>query len=154
MSSWLTGALAPTHRTNEPGSDIDVRYTSSRVRGWLRLITGMVRGNRPWQLVWGLASALAAALAAAGFGLFTSTVRLGDVLGPVRGATATVLSLALMIGWLIAAHGLWERLGTRTARDRRLAALQHLDRGDPCHRRGLPVSTGLRHRPDRRRERA
>ncbi|WP_246155214.1 5,10-methylene-tetrahydrofolate dehydrogenase [Saccharopolyspora hirsuta] len=115
--------LGPVHRAQHDGQ-VDVRYTTARLRGWVRLVSGMVRANRPWQLVWGLSSALAAALAAAGFGLFTSTVwQLGDVLSPLRALTTTVFALALMTVWLIAAHGLWERVGRRAIRDRRLALL-------------------------------
>ncbi|MER7014629.1 5,10-methylene-tetrahydrofolate dehydrogenase [Saccharopolyspora sp. NPDC000359] len=115
--------VGPVHRVQHDGP-VDIRYTTARVRGWLRLVSGMVRANRPWQLVWGLSSALAAALAAAGFGLFTSTVwQLGDVLSPLRALTTTVFALALMTVWLIAAHGLWERVGRGAVRDRRLAVL-------------------------------
>lgn len=115
--------LGAVHRTHHD-DPVDVRYTTTRLPGWLRLVSGMVRANRPWQLVWGLSSALAAALAAAGFGLFTSTVwQLGDVLSPLRALTTTVFALALMTVWLIAAHGLWERVGRRAVRDRRLALL-------------------------------
>ncbi|MFC7345062.1 5,10-methylene-tetrahydrofolate dehydrogenase [Saccharopolyspora griseoalba] len=113
----------PFRRSQHDGS-VDVRYTTSRWRGWLMLTSGMVRANRPWQLMWGLSSALAAALAAAGFGIFTSTVwQIGDVLGPLRAIGTMVFSLGLMTGWLIAAHGLWERVGRRAIRDRRLALL-------------------------------
>ncbi|MER7079859.1 hypothetical protein SAMN02982929_03101 [Saccharopolyspora kobensis] len=115
--------LGSVHRTHHDGP-VDVRYTNTRLRGWLRLVSGMVRANRPWQLIWGLSSALAAALAAAGFGMFTSTVwQLGDVLSPLRALTTTVFALTLMTVWLIAAHGLWERVGRRAVRDRRLAVI-------------------------------
>jgi hypothetical protein len=118
-----SGVIRPFRRTERDGS-VDVRYTSPHRRSWLMLISGMVRANRPWQLVWGLSSALAAALAAAGFGIFTSTVwQIGDVLGPPRAISTMVFSLVLMTGWLIAAHGLWERVGRRAIRDRRLAVL-------------------------------
>lgn len=103
---------------------VDVRYRTTGKRGGVRLMTGMVRGNRPWTLMWGLSSALAAALAAAGFGIFTSTVwQIGDVLGPLRALATMLFAIGLMTGWLIAAHGLWERVGRRAVRDRRLALL-------------------------------
>ncbi|GAA2364767.1 hypothetical protein GCM10009854_50370 [Saccharopolyspora halophila] len=103
---------------------VDVRYMTTNRRGGVRLMTGMVRGNRPWTLMWGLSSALAAALAAAGFGIFTSTVwQIGDVLGPLRALGTMLFAIGLMTGWLITAHGLWERVGRRAVRDRRLALL-------------------------------
>lgn len=124
MSSWLTDKLAPIRRSTPPSDDIDVRYRSSRVRGWVRLVSGMVYANRPWQLMAGLSSALAAALAAAGFGLFTSTVwQVGDLLGPFRAVATTLFAIGLMTVWLIAAHNLWERMGRSGVRDRRLALL-------------------------------
>ncbi len=124
MATWLTDKLAPIHRSSTDDEHVDVRYKAPRRLGWIRLVSGMVRANRPWQLMWGLSSALAAALAAAGFGLFTSTVWLvGDVLGPLRSISATVFSVGLMTVWLIASHNLWERVGRYRARDRRVAML-------------------------------
>lgn len=124
MSSGLTSLLGPIRRVTAPSEGIDVRYRASRRRGWIRLVSGMVRTNRPERLVWGLSSALVAALAAAGFGLVTSTVwQLGDALRPWRAAATAAFSLALMTVWLIAGHGLWERVGRRAVRDRRLALL-------------------------------
>lgn len=149
MSLPMLGALLPRRRTyrvmvrilndllGNSGPDIgkpfvrsthddsvDVRYMTTNKHGGVRLMTGMVRGNRPWTLMWGLSSALAAALAAAGFGVFTSTVwQIGDVLGPLRALGTMLFAIGLMTGWLIAAHGLWERVGRRAVRDRRLALL-------------------------------
>lgn len=124
LENPLTRALAPVERIEQPKEWVDVRYASPRRRGWVRLATGMVRANRPWRMVWGLSNALAASLAAAGFGLFTSTVwQLGDTLTPLRATGTTLFAIGLMIGWLIASHDLWERVGRRAVRDRRLAVL-------------------------------
>lgn len=119
LRSWLTNALGPVRRSQPDAPHVDVRYTASPRRGWVRLVSGMVRANRPWRLVWGLSSALAAALAAAGFGLFTSTVwQLGEAMSLLRGIGATAFALALMTTWLIGSHGLWEKVRPHPERRR------------------------------------
>jgi hypothetical protein len=124
LSSSLTKLVAPVRRSSPPERNIDVRYGAPRRRGWMRLVSGMVRTNSPWRLLSGLSGAVAAALAAAGFGLVTSTVwQLGDAMGWRRALGATVFSVGLMTVWLIAGHHLWERVGRRAVRDRRLAVL-------------------------------
>lgn len=121
LYSWLTNLIAPVHR--ESGED-GVRYTASRVGGWLRLVTGMVRTNRPWQLVFGLSSALAAAIATSAFGLSSSTIwQIGDALDLVRESLAAVASVVLLVFWLISAHGLWERRRNRRTHSGRLMVL-------------------------------
>ena len=114
LSNWLTDKLGPIRRTTPPGEDVDVRYSASAWRGWFRVLSGMVRTNQPWQLIFGLSSALAAALATSAFGLSSTTIwMIGDRLGAPRQALAAFASIALLVGWLIAAHGLWERRGRR-----------------------------------------
>jgi hypothetical protein len=86
--------------------------------GNLRLLAGMVRANRPWRLAARLYRALVAALAAVAFALVTSDVwRIAASLSPVRLGAITVLSLALTVALLIAAHGLWEPAKAGRARD-------------------------------------
>lgn len=120
LASWLTDKLGPIHRTTPPGEDVDVRYTASARSGWLRLLSGMVRTNRPSQLIFGLSGALAAALASSAFGLSSTTIwMIGDRLGLVQKVPTALASVALLVGWLIAAHGLWERSGRRSSADSR-----------------------------------
>jgi hypothetical protein len=86
--------------------------------GNLRLLAGMVRANRPWRLAVRLYRALVGALAAVAFALVTSDIwRISASLSPVRLAAITVLSVALTVGLLIAAHGLWEPARAGRARD-------------------------------------
>ncbi|MHA6804567.1 hypothetical protein [Salinifilum ghardaiensis] len=121
LHSWLTNALAPVHRTNS-STEGGLLYTANRVSGWLRLLSGMVRTNRPWRLVFGLSSALVAAIATSAFGLSSSTIwQLADNIAAPRQVLAAVLSIILLVFWLIAAHGLWERRrGTNSPALRRL----------------------------------
>lgn len=123
LSSWMTDLLAPVHRTHLP-EGAGVRYTTTRHNGWFRLLSGMVRTNRPWRLIFGLSSALAAALATSAFGLSSSTIwQIADTIHPYRQVLAAFLSVALLVFWLIAAHGLWERTRNRGQGFRRLARL-------------------------------
>lgn len=96
--------------TRTGAGDTEARYTVRPVLGWVRLVFGMVRANRPWRLVFGLSSALAAALATSAFGLSSTTIwEVADRLAPWRRVVAAVISVAVLVFWLIAAHRLWER---------------------------------------------
>lgn len=126
LDSRLTELLAPIQRhpiTTERGR-VDVRYSATRHRGRARLLTGMVRTNRPWRLIFGLSGALAAAVATSFFGFSASTIwQIADQLGTWRQAVAALASIALLVGWLIAAHHLWEKRERATAVDRELVVL-------------------------------
>lgn len=114
--------LAPVH----PGSvgeeeTADLRYVLSGPRGYVRVLVGMVRANRPWRLVPGLSKALAAALATGAVATVNSTVwSLAEALSAPRLVIAMVGSVALMIGWLIVDAQLWHRAAevSREARQR------------------------------------
>ncbi|MFD7705392.1 hypothetical protein [Streptomyces caelestis] len=103
--------LAPIHpgRIDEEET-VDLRYVVSGPRGYLRVLGGMVRANRPWRLVPGLSKALAAALATGAIATVNSTLwSLAASLDTPRLVIATVGSIALMIGWLIVDAHLWHR---------------------------------------------
>ncbi|WP_430727706.1 hypothetical protein [Streptomyces virginiae] len=88
----------------------DLRYVVGGPRGYLRVLAGMVRANRPWRLVPGLSKALAAALATGAVATVNSTVwSLAEALSAPRLVIAMVGSVALMIGWLIVDAELWHR---------------------------------------------
>lgn len=122
LHSRMTELLAPIRRENPNRHSIGVRYRATRTRGRLRLLSGMVRGNAPWRLVFGMSSALAAAIATSAFGLSSSTIwQISHRLDPGRQALGAVGSIALLVIWLIAAHHLWER--AHQSPDRELRAL-------------------------------
>lgn len=101
----LTGPFA---RVQPDVDGIDLRVLATRGR-W-RLLVGMVRGNRPWRLVFGLTGALAAALAVGAYVLITSEDwQLALASGPVKLTVAAVFAVALMVTWLILDHHLWTR---------------------------------------------
>jgi hypothetical protein len=116
LQSKLTHLLAPVERKTPDREDVDVRYSATKVRGRIRLLTGMVRGNRPWRLLPGMSGAMAAALATAAYGLITSTIwQIGDALSAGKMVLAGMGAIAAMTGWLIFGHHLW--LWPRKARD-------------------------------------
>lgn len=106
------------------------RFPSTQIRGGtryftqpglrrLRLLSGMVRANRPWRLVTGLSKVLVGAFATGAVALATSTIWMfADTMGPWRMSAATVLSIVAMILWLILDHELWERPKSPSDRDR------------------------------------
>jgi hypothetical protein len=105
-----------THRLRQLASDMDeqspsVRFTTRVLTGHLRLLAGMIRANRPWQLAIGLSRALTAAGAAGVFALVTSDIwRLADTLGWWRLTAVTTGSVGAICATLIIGAGLWERV--------------------------------------------
>lgn len=96
-----------------------IRYFAPPGLRRLRLLSGMVRANRPWRLVSGLSRVLVGAFATGAIALATSTIWLfADTMGPWRMSAATVLSIVAMILWLILDHELWERPKSPEERDR------------------------------------
>ncbi|MDX2563011.1 hypothetical protein PV371_25600 [Streptomyces sp. TX20-6-3] len=107
----FAGRLTPFHpgRVGEEET-ADLRYVVSGPRGYLRVLVGMVRANRPWRLVPGLSKALAAALATGAIATLDSTTwSLAGALSAPRLVIAMVGSVGLMIGWLIVDGELWHR---------------------------------------------
>ncbi|MFB7861239.1 hypothetical protein [Streptomyces sp. NPDC056069] len=118
----LAVRLTPVH-PGQVGEEetADLRYVVSGPRGYLRVLAGMVRANRPWRLVPGLSKALAAALATGAVATVNSTVwSLAEALSTPRLVIAMVGSVALMIGWLIVDAELWHHSaeGSPEARQR------------------------------------
>ncbi|MGW0903078.1 hypothetical protein [Streptomyces sp. NPDC002853] len=102
----------------------DLRYVAGGPRGYLRVLSGMVRANRPWRLVPGLSKALAAALATGAVATVNSTTwNLAASLSTPRLVIATVGSVTLMIGWLIVDAQLWHRSAEVSPEARKRAVL-------------------------------
>ncbi|MFC4056653.1 hypothetical protein ACFOY4_43800 [Actinomadura syzygii] len=99
-----------TVRRADPGRQPEQRFVTPGLLGRLRLLSGMIRANRPWRLFAGLSKALAGVLATAAFAAVNSTVwNITDTLGPIRQAVLAVLAVAALLAWLIIDHQLWER---------------------------------------------
>ncbi|MFF8474267.1 hypothetical protein [Streptomyces sp. NPDC015414] len=125
LRGHFIGRLAPIHPGQVSEEEIaDLRYVVTGPRGYLRVLLGMVRANRPWRLVPGLSKALAAALATGAVATVNSTIwSLAVSLGTPRLVIATVGSVALMLGWLIVDANLWHRPDEASPEARKRAAL-------------------------------
>ena len=94
----------------EASSQGENRVLLPRKTGRWRLLTGMVLANRPWLLVPGLKSALVAALATGAIATINSTVwLLAGSLSTWRLLVASIISIALVVGWLVIDGELWDR---------------------------------------------
>ena len=93
-------------------------YVASRLTGRVRLLTGMVRANRPGRALLGLSKLLVGAFGTAAFALTTNTIwQMGDALDGLRLTLIMLLSLVRLVGWLIIAHDLWEKRRRDTPRE-------------------------------------
>ncbi|MEU9831931.1 hypothetical protein AB0D67_10375 [Streptosporangium sp. NPDC048047] len=106
----LTGQVAAIHRVVGEAGAGELGYVASRLIGRVRLVTGMVRANRPGRALLGLSKLLVGAFGAAAFALTTDTIwQMGDALGGLRLTVIMLLGLTALVAWLIVAHDLWER---------------------------------------------
>ncbi|MEU6797434.1 hypothetical protein ABZ907_37560 [Nonomuraea wenchangensis] len=111
----LTGQVAAIHRVVGEADAGELGYVASRLSGRARLLTGMVRANRPGRALLGLSKLLAGAFATAAFALTTNTIwEMGDALGGLRLTVIMFLGLTALVTWLIVAHDLWEKPGRET----------------------------------------
>ena len=94
----------------------ELGYVAPRLVGRLRLLTGMVRANRPGRALLGLSKLLVGAFGTAAFALTTDTIwQMGDALGGLRLAVIMLLGLTALVAWLIVAHDLWEKPDRQTS---------------------------------------
>jgi hypothetical protein len=108
-------------------SQDDQRVPLPRLGGRWRLLLGMVLANRPWLLLPGLKSALVAALATGAVATINSTVwLLAGSLSPWRLLVATVVSIALVVGWIVVDGELWDRPDDDSAEARERSRLYNL----------------------------
>jgi hypothetical protein len=109
-SADLTSRGAAIHRVIGAEDVGEVRYVASRLAGGARLLTGMVRANRPGRALLGLSKLLVGAFGTAAFALTTDTIwQMGDALGGLRLTVVMLLGLIALVAWLIIAHDLWEK---------------------------------------------
>jgi hypothetical protein len=112
----LAGRIAAIRRMVGEGDAGELRYVASRLIGRARLLTGMVRANRPGRALLGLSKLLVGAFGTAAFALTTNTIwQMGDALGGLRLAIIMLLALTGLVAWLIIAHDLWEKPGRDTS---------------------------------------
>lgn len=96
--------------STEEQADGDLRYSAPRIRGHIRLLSGMVYANRPWQIFPSFKTAVATAFATGGYGLiFTTLWEIGNVYTYTRLVALMFAAMFFLSGWIIVSHGLWER---------------------------------------------
>ena len=104
------GILAPIRREATPDARADVRYVASAGLGHLRLLSGMVRANRPWRAFSGLSSAVVAAFGTGAYALLSTSIwQLSGELGWPRLVAIMLCAVTAMVAWLIIGHDLWEK---------------------------------------------
>jgi len=118
-AGWAPAELAgrvPAIRRVVGHGDGELGYLSPRLIGRLRLLTGMVKANRPGRALLGLSKLLVGAFGTAAFALTTNTIwQMGDALGALRLAVIMLLGLTALVAWLIVAHDLWEKPDPETS---------------------------------------
>lgn len=97
--------------TKEGDSSIDVQYVvKSRISGALRILTGMVRANRPWAIFPAFKKVIIFAFATGSYALVFPTLwQLSDSYALWRMFMLMIVSSLLMVGWIVLAHNLWEK---------------------------------------------
>jgi hypothetical protein len=105
-----TEAFAPIRRETAPGERTEVLYLMPAVLGHLRLLSGMVRANRPWRAFSGLSSAVVAAFGTGAYALLSVSIwQLSGRLGWPRLTAIMLCAVVSMVVWLIIGHGLWDK---------------------------------------------
>ncbi|GAB3329551.1 hypothetical protein RMN56_29715 [Micromonospora halotolerans] len=118
-AGWAPAEMASrvpaVHRVVGKADAGEFSYVASRLLGRVRLLTGMVRANRPGRALLGLSKLLVGAFGTAAFALTTDTIwQMGDALGGLRLSVIMLLGLTALVAWLIVAHDLWEKPGRET----------------------------------------
>ncbi|MES1938523.1 hypothetical protein [Salinisphaera hydrothermalis] len=116
VSSRYFGPFVSLQRLTPNESAIDVRFvTTSRWRGYIQLLAGMVHANRPWTILPSFKRVVAIAFATGTYGLVFPTLwHLSDAYGATRLIALMGTSFTAMIAWLTIAHGLWEPRSANT----------------------------------------
>ena len=96
-----------------------LRFTGAVVRSNLRLIAGMVRANRPMLVMARLSRSATAALGTGAYALTSSSIwTVAHQSTWARLIAVAALAMAMILGALVIAHGLWERAHEPRARER------------------------------------
>ncbi|HEX3305438.1 MAG TPA: hypothetical protein VHS32_04260 [Streptosporangiaceae bacterium] len=112
----LASRVVAVRRVVGEGDAGELRYVASRLTGRVRLLTGMVKANRPGRALLGLSKLLVGAFGTAAFALATDTIwQMGDALDGLRLAVIMLLGLTALVAWLIVAHDLWEKPDRQTS---------------------------------------
>jgi hypothetical protein len=118
MGGRLRELASPLGRARG-ADDGTIRFAGATLRGNVRLLVGMLRANRPLQLIARLSGALLGALGTAAVALASSNLwSLADGMSWPRLIALMVASVVVIVVALVLAHGLWERAVSPLARER------------------------------------
>ncbi|PPA69062.1 hypothetical protein [Jeotgalibacillus proteolyticus] len=113
--------LSPIKREapEENEEHIDVRFkVDSYFGSAIRLLTGMVRANRPWTLFPSFIKVIILAFTTGAYALVFPTLwTLSNEYSPWRMLLLTVISISAMVTWIITAHKLWEKKSSSNQTD-------------------------------------
>jgi hypothetical protein len=99
--------------------DGTLRFAGAVTRGNLRLLIGMIRANRPTQVMGRLSRSATAALGTGAYALASTSIwTLAAQSTWLRMLAVALLSVLLILVSLVIAHGLWERTHDPAARER------------------------------------
>ncbi|UOQ49398.1 hypothetical protein MUN88_04640 [Gracilibacillus caseinilyticus] len=107
--TFMTPILKETTEIDD--ENMGVRFiVDSRFRAGLRMITGMVRANRPWLLFPSFMKVLMVAFTTGIYALVFPTLwKLGGSYGIGRMLLISVMAITSLVLWIIISHKLWER---------------------------------------------
>ncbi|WP_445149534.1 hypothetical protein [Baekduia sp. Peel2402] len=96
-----------------------LRFTQLAVSNNLRLLTGMIRANRPGRVMGRLSRSATAALGTGAYALSSSGIwTIAHASSWPRLVAVSALSMLMILASLVVAHGLWERSDDDAARER------------------------------------
>lgn len=102
--------------TPEEATNTDIRFIlQSRIIGWLRVLTGMVFANRPWQAIGSFKKVLTLSFATGTYiSIFSTPWQLSVAYTPSRFVLLMLLSMTGMVLWINFAHNLWEKKSSKS----------------------------------------
>lgn len=95
----------------ESDPDIVVRFTlKSRITGLMRVVSGMVYANRPWEMFAAFGKILVIAFTTGAYAFVFGTLwQLNTTYSIERAVLMMIFSILALTIWIIMGHGLWEK---------------------------------------------
>lgn len=102
--------------TPEEATNTNIRFVlQNRIIGWLRVLTGMVFANRPWQAIGSFKKVLTLSFATGTYiSIFSTPWQLSVAYTPTRFVLLMLLSMTGMVVWINIAHNLWEKKSSKS----------------------------------------
>lgn len=106
----VRGAKQVNTRTRNDTVDVILTGAGSQ----MRLLSGMVRSNRPGSMLPAMSAAVTAAVATGAFGIYYGSIwNLSEALSPTRHLMIGAVVMCALSSWLIYRNGLWNRASAR-----------------------------------------